>query len=1009
MNQHEHRTGSPLFALAFHFILVLASLTVIQIRPSTSSSKIIFGGSETLAGYDEDTKICASNIPPLARPPAPINPWASLTIDEMVEIQNWLLSTPMNLNLTRGDTARPSDNSIYMMQTYYPPKADVLEYFSSLDPRDAPTRFARVTIHHGGAVEPVIRDYLVGPLPVTPATEVTHLANIYHTETLSYNARGLDWNLPEIHTKIAAPLMDAYKELLGGLPNGTIVAGGAGPFGFDGSFRRFWLNWQRDTPGFWLHPLNLWQYVDVSGTDTSKWDQLKIVYNHQVFDTAESFMDAFRNVHENVLVDLDNLPGPRSVSFAGLRFRVDYDLQYVSWMGWGLYLGFDRDMGLNLWDKHFRGERIIYELKPQEALSQHTGNNPYKSSTALLDPYFGMGQSVRDLLPGYDCPDEAIYLPATTFSATGMMSRKRAMCIFEQDSGTVVGSKRLLKNANWARYNLAMSRRKDTEPFSGSIWNFNLPGAPPVDFHNFFDGENITQQDLPASQDVPNTRTNTAASSFFLTPFNYFDYDVSIESANAILLQPPKKPGDPFSYDDYNVRPAHCVPQPPVAFEYYPEQVQPQSQRRDRAPSLLKLHSELVQMILKDFVDFYGVSKFRNVTNGKKSIWLRDLTKLEGLNVNTKALFDVQIKRLHEYKCQALNILGVIHRYLKLKSTTPKERKTVTPRNVFFAGKAASGYYIAKLTIRLIVNVARVVNSDPDKDHSNVFLPDYSVTLAEVLIPASDISQHISTAGTEASGTSNVKFCLNGGLLLGTVDGANIEIAEEVGPGNVFFFGHLTPAVEDLRYQHVYHPVPVEQKSPALAHKFSTRFPLGCLATGACTSHLIAPNRIKFCVESKFPSPLTSTNKFKQHIADALQDMRAICEAGELELKDQKKKLDGADTLARITHTFFRMNLTTFPFGSRTSWIAQTATYSGYVQLRWGRYAHDIERYVRAKFLDYVSDSTSIYSSPAGAMIGMDLVYNILTRVPRLARAYPQGSPIVLSEPTEPYLNMFSN
>jgi len=291
-----------------------------------------------------------------------------------------------------------------------------------------------------------------------------------------------------------------------------------------------------------------------------------------------------------------------------------------------------------------------------------------------------------------------------------------------------------------------------------------------------------------------------------------------------------------------------------------------------------ELHSELVRTtICKDFVDYFGVSKFQNVTNGitprrwldqcnpllsdlitetlkiKKEVWLKDLYKLEGLlkfaddptfqkkwavvkqsnkerlahhvetefgiKVNTQSMFDVQIKRLHEYKRQTLNLLGVVHRYLALKAMTPEQRKKVNARVVFFAGKAAPGYYIAKLTIKLIVNVARVINEDPDtKEYlSMFFLPDYSVSLAEILIPASEVSQHISTAGTEASGTSNMKFCLNGGLLLGTVDGANIEIAEEVGESNVFFFGHLTPAVEELRYQHSYHPVPVEEKCPALA------------------------------------------------------------------------------------------------------------------------------------------------------------------------------------------------
>ncbi|CAG8555409.1 4527_t:CDS:10 [Ambispora leptoticha] len=278
-----------------------------------------------------------------------------------------------------------------------------------------------------------------------------------------------------------------------------------------------------------------------------------------------------------------------------------------------------------------------------------------------------------------------------------------------------------------------------------------------------------------------------------------------------------------------------------------------------RVNGVAALHSNLIKTtIFKDFVKYFGADKFENKTNGitprrwlhqanpklselitealghKK--WLKDLNLLKnleqhvknkdfrrrwiavkhsnkvrlaeyiksktGIDVNPNSLFDVQVKRIHEYKRQFMNILGVIHRYHELKSLTPEERQNVVPRVVIFGGKAAPGYYIAKLVIKLINNVSAVVNADESIEDllKVVFIPDYNVSLAEIIIPASDISQHISTAGTEASGTSNMKFVLNGGLILGTVDGANIEIHEEIGDDNIFLYRNvpIDPALQSV-------------------------------------------------------------------------------------------------------------------------------------------------------------------------------------------------------------------
>ena len=166
--------------------------------------------------------------------------------------------------------------------------------------------------------------------------------------------------------------------------------------------------------------------------------------------------------------------------------------------------------------------------------------------------------------------------------------------------------------------------------------------------------------------------------------------------------------------------------------------------------------------------------------------------------VDPGSLFDVQVKRIHEYKRQHLNALQVIAQYMRIKNG---QGDGVAPRTVIFGGKAAPGYYMAKLIIRFINGIAETVNSDPDMDGRLrvVFLPDYNVKLGERVYPASDLSEQISTAGKEASGTGNMKFAMNGALTIGTLDGANVEIREQVGADNFFLFGKTTPEIETLR------------------------------------------------------------------------------------------------------------------------------------------------------------------------------------------------------------------
>ena len=287
------------------------------------------------------------------------------------------------------------------------------------------------------------------------------------------------------------------------------------------------------------------------------------------------------------------------------------------------------------------------------------------------------------------------------------------------------------------------------------------------------------------------------------------------------------------------------------------------------------LHSELMkQSIFADFAKIFP-ERFNNKTNGVTPRrwlaqanpplaalldqrigrgWRRDLTQLEALRpmaqqptfvrafrhakrenklrlanwveqhmgvvIDTDAMFDVQVKRIHEYKRQLLNVLHVISRYQRIVAAHEAgQASDLVPRVVVFAGKAASAYHMAKLVIRLINDVATVINADPrvGKLLKVVFLPNYSVSLAEIIMPAADLSEQISTAGTEASGTGNMKFALNGALTIGTLDGANVEMKENVGDENIFIFGNTTPQVADIR-AHGYQPRQYYESNAELQH-----------------------------------------------------------------------------------------------------------------------------------------------------------------------------------------------
>ena len=243
-------------------------------------------------------------------------------------------------------------------------------------------------------------------------------------------------------------------------------------------------------------------------------------------------------------------------------------------------------------------------------------------------------------------------------------------------------------------------------------------------------------------------------------------------------------------------------------------------------PALTKLIGEVVPddimadasalLKLEKYADDAGFQEKFEAAKRENKVRLGNLVaRRMGFKISPDALYDMQIKRIHEYKRQLLNIIEAVALYDQIRSHPELDWQ---PRVKFFAGKAASSYHNAKLIIKLINDVARVINSDPSVRGllKIVFIPNYNVSLAEVMIPAADLSEQISTAGMEASGTSNMKFALNGALTIGTMDGANVEMAEHIGAENMLIYGLTTPEVEERR-ANGHNPRAIIEDSPELS------------------------------------------------------------------------------------------------------------------------------------------------------------------------------------------------
>lgn len=343
-----------------------------------------------------------------------------------------------------------------------PNKSDVLQYLDRDHP--PPTRYAHVVLDVRATLDPYYAEILVGPLPVTDQSATTWVPLEYpYTRKTQGRIRNLDADHDTIHSewlyKISASIADITLDLFNGtalgLDNDTIRISRISPlWQHDSRIIRWDTFWNLPVDDFdasSILPLGLFFKSDVTGRDPSKWKLEGWFYNDIFYETTNAFRKAYysqdfvklpsntegdwaRTDQQGPILPEDQKQPPVMVAPSGARYALDTDQKYVTWMGFSFYMAFSRDTGVSIFDVRYKGQRILYELGLQEALSHYAGNDPLQSSTAYLDSYYGFGPYTLELVKGYDCPIYATYLNTSFYESESTHTHIDSLCIFEYDA-----------------------------------------------------------------------------------------------------------------------------------------------------------------------------------------------------------------------------------------------------------------------------------------------------------------------------------------------------------------------------------------------------------------------------------------------------------------------------------------------------------------------------------------------------------------------------------------------